>query len=365
MGAQLTSLAYDPANGPSVLPRAPPHRGLRTRGTRRRLFGGADRVRAGVTALAAQHDRATRGRGGPARRPRHAQGPQVAARRRRNSARRGRQRRAHSVVDAAADRGFAGRVLRPPARDRTAGIEKRRRGRGPARDGGLHARRARAGGALGRHRRDRRIPQQPPLPPRQGLAPLVRHEPRLDQAATALVSGRPAIGLSAAVEQARFGVWDQQATLLPHTYAEAVQAAGGLAFLLPPDDEAAEHPAALLDRIDALLLAGGRDVDPLSYGARPAPETAEPQPERDRFELALVTAALDRDMPVLGVCRGMQMLNVACGGTLVQHLDGEIGARHRHTPGVFSDHDVALEAGSLASRAAGAERIAVRSHHHQ
>jgi putative glutamine amidotransferase len=179
------------------------------------------------------------------------------------------------------------------------------------------------------------------------------------------VSGRPAIGLSAAVEQARFGVWDQQATLLPHTYAEAVQAAGGLAFLLPPDDEAAEHPAALLDRIDALLLAGGRDVDPLSYGARPAPETVEPQPERDRFELALVSAALDRDMPVLGVCRGMQMLNVACGGTLLQHLDGELSERHRHTPGVFSDHDVVLEPGSLAAQAAGADRIAVRSHHHQ
>jgi putative glutamine amidotransferase len=179
------------------------------------------------------------------------------------------------------------------------------------------------------------------------------------------VSGPPAIGLCAAVEQARFGVWDQQATLLPHAYAEAVQAAGGIAFLLPPDDDAAEHPAALLDRIDALLLAGGRDVDPLSYGARPAPETAEPQPERDRFELALVSAALDRDMPVLGVCRGMQMLNVACGGTLRQHLEGELGARHRHTPGVFSDHDVELEPGSLAARAPGADRIAVRSHHHQ
>jgi putative glutamine amidotransferase len=171
--------------------------------------------------------------------------------------------------------------------------------------------------------------------------------------------------MCAAVEQARFGVWDQEATLLPHGYARAVQAAGGLAFLLPPDDEAAEHPADLLDRIDALLLAGGRDVDPLSYGARPEPETLNPSPERDRFELALVTAALDRDMPVLGVCRGMQMLNVACGGTLVQHLEGELEARHRHTPGAFSDHDVELEPGSLAARAAGAGRLSVRSHHHQ
>jgi putative glutamine amidotransferase len=176
---------------------------------------------------------------------------------------------------------------------------------------------------------------------------------------------RPAIGICAPLEQARFGPWDQEATLLPRGYADAVQGAGGLALLLPPDDDAAEHPAGLIDRLDGLLLAGGRDVDPLSYGARPEPETDEPSPERDRFELGLVSAALERDIPVLGVCRGMQMLNVACGGTLVQHLAGEVGARHRHTSGVFADHDVMLEPGSLAARAAGAERVTVRSHHHQ
>jgi putative glutamine amidotransferase len=176
---------------------------------------------------------------------------------------------------------------------------------------------------------------------------------------------RPAIGICAAVEQARFGTWDQPVTLLPRGYADAVQAAGGIALLLAPDDDAAEHPAELLDRLDGLMLAGGRDIDPLTYGARPDSHAGEPSPERDRFELALVSAALERDMPVLGVCRGMQMLNVACGGTLVQHLEGELLARHRHTPGVFSDHDVALDPGSLAARAAGADQIAVRSHHHQ
>jgi putative glutamine amidotransferase len=176
---------------------------------------------------------------------------------------------------------------------------------------------------------------------------------------------RPAIGICTALEQARFGAWDQQATLLPRGYADAVQGAGGIALLLPPDDDSAEHPGELHDRLDALLLAGGRDVDPLSYGARPQPETAEPSPERDRFELALVTAALERDMPVLGVCRGMQMLNVAMGGTLVQDLGPELVERHRHTAGVFSDHDVVLAPGSLAAQAAGAERVAVRSHHHQ
>jgi putative glutamine amidotransferase len=177
---------------------------------------------------------------------------------------------------------------------------------------------------------------------------------------------RPAIGICAAVETASFGVWaGQAATLLPRGYADAVQAAGGIALLLPPDDEVAEHPGELLDRLDGLLLGGGRDIDPLTYGARPDPATDEPMPERDRFELAVASAALERDMPVLGVCRGMQMLNVACGGTLVQNLDGELLARHRHTPGVFSDHDVTFEPGSLAAHAAGVERLAVRSHHHQ
>jgi putative glutamine amidotransferase len=176
---------------------------------------------------------------------------------------------------------------------------------------------------------------------------------------------RPLVGICAAVEQARFGPWDQQAVLLPRGYSEAVQAAGGVAVLLPPDDTLVEAPGDVLDSLDALLLAGGRDIDPLTYGASPDPGLGETSPERDRFELALVSAALERDMPVLGVCRGMEMLNVACGGTLVQHLTGELLERHRHTPGVYSDHEVALSPGSLAVRVAGAEVVAVRSHHHQ
>jgi len=154
--------------------------------------------------------------------------------------------------------------------------------------------------------------------------------------------------------------------MTPRSYVRAVQAAGGLAVLLPPDDAAAEDPDVLLDRLDALLLAGGTDVDPAAYGARPHPELGSTVPERDRFELALAHRALERELPLLAICRGMQMLNVACGGTLVQHVPEVVGhEEHRHTPGQFADHEVRLEAGSRAAQAAGADRLAVKSHHHQ
>ncbi len=175
-----------------------------------------------------------------------------------------------------------------------------------------------------------------------------------------------AVGICAAVEQVRWGAWDQTVAMVPRSYATAVQRAGALAVVLPPDDDAAESPDALLDRIDALILAGGADVDPHSYGAKPHEETGDTWPERDRFELAMTHRALERDIPLLGICRGMQMLNVACGGTLVQHLPDSLGqSDHRHTPGTFGDHEVSLEPGSLAAQAAGADRLAVKSHHHQ
>jgi putative glutamine amidotransferase len=119
----------------------------------------------------------------------------------------------------------------------------------------------------------------------------------------------------------------------------------------------------VLDMLDGLILAGGSDIDPAAYGAQPHPETGTTWPERDRFELGLGTRALERDMPVLGVCRGMEMLNVIQGGTLNQHLDDL--SLHKHTPGVFSDHGVRLEPGSLAASVVGAERTEVKSAHHQ
>jgi putative glutamine amidotransferase len=174
---------------------------------------------------------------------------------------------------------------------------------------------------------------------------------------------RPVIGICAAIERARWGAWETLVLLSPRNYSLAVQREGAIALMLSPDDTLADDPEQLLDMLDGLILAGGSDVDPATYGAEPHPETKGTNAERDRFETALARAALERDMPVLGICRGMQMLNVACGGTLEQHLDDV--QTHRHTPGEFCDHEVELEPDSLAARAAGAERVAVKSHHHQ
>ena len=177
-------------------------------------------------------------------------------------------------------------------------------------------------------------------------------------------SRRPVVGVSAAVHPARFTVWaDVDVNLSPRTYSTAIGAAGGLPVLLPPDEATADEPDALLELLDGLILAGGADVDPSLYGADAAAETQVANRERDGFEIALASGALERELPILGVCRGMEVMNVACGGTLEQHLPES--QRHLHTPGRFIDHDVRFEPGSLAARAAGAERIGVRSHHHQ
>jgi putative glutamine amidotransferase len=173
---------------------------------------------------------------------------------------------------------------------------------------------------------------------------------------------RPVIGICAAIESARWAAWEVEVNLSPRTYSLAVQRAGALALILPTDDVVAESPDELLDMLDGLILAGGSDIDPASYGAQPHPETRGTRPERDRFEIALGTRALERDMPVLGICRGMEMLNVIQGGTLTQHLGLEL---HRHTPGVFADHGVRLEPGSLAERVVGGDHTEVKSAHHQ
>ena len=178
---------------------------------------------------------------------------------------------------------------------------------------------------------------------------------------------RPLIGVCAAVEQASFGVWTlEPAVLLPLTYADSIERAGGMPALLPPDPASTESPDALLERIDALVLGGGADIDPAIQGVEPHPETVGTNPARDRFEMALGIRAMERGIPLLGVCRGMQILNVARGGTLHQHLPERLGHnRHRPTPGEWAEHEVRLAPGSLAARASGAERLTTNSHHHQ
>jgi putative glutamine amidotransferase len=178
----------------------------------------------------------------------------------------------------------------------------------------------------------------------------------------------PVIGLCTALERARWSVWDQEAVLLPRSYVDAVQRAGGIALLLPPDPAAVEAPDRLLDLLDGLLLAGGSDMDPATYGAAPHATTVGTVPERDAFELALARRAIERDMPFLGICRGMQVMNVARGGTLNQHLPDDYGHEdHRRSLGSFdnADHDVRLEHGSLAARVADEELHGTKSHHHQ
>ena len=180
---------------------------------------------------------------------------------------------------------------------------------------------------------------------------------------------RPVIGICTALAHANWGVWKQrEAALLAFSYIEAIQRAGGLAVMIPPDGRFEDAPDEILDLLDGLILAGGNDIDPACYGADPHPETHHLVPERDRAELALATRAVQRDLPVLGICRGMQLINVAFGGTLTQHLPDELGhTEHRRTPGSFdgSDHDVRLITGSLAARAAGEEVHSTKSHHHQ
>jgi putative glutamine amidotransferase len=178
---------------------------------------------------------------------------------------------------------------------------------------------------------------------------------------------RPLIGVCAAVEQASFGFWTlEPAVLLPVAYAESIERAGGMPALLPPDPTSADAPDELLDRIDALVLGGGADIDPANQGVEPHPETVGTNPARDRFEMALARRAVDRGIPLLGVCRGMQIMNVAYGGSLVQHIPDRLGHdRHRPVPGSWAEHEVRIEPDSLVATAAGGERLTVKSHHHQ
>ncbi|MCP3805481.1 gamma-glutamyl-gamma-aminobutyrate hydrolase family protein [Allokutzneria sp. A3M-2-11 16] len=172
----------------------------------------------------------------------------------------------------------------------------------------------------------------------------------------------PVIGISTYLEETSWGDWSRRAALLPENYLTAVTKAGAIPVLLPPMDV---DVATVLRRLDGLLLAGGADLTPESYGAQAHPKTIGVRPERDGWEHRLLEAALAVDMPVLAVCRGAQLLNVACGGTLHQHLPEVVGNdTHRISPGVFGPVSVRLDEQQLPGSLLGSQ-VKVRCYHHQ
>jgi putative glutamine amidotransferase len=173
---------------------------------------------------------------------------------------------------------------------------------------------------------------------------------------------RPIVGITTEITRATFGAWEEESALVPTDYVRAVERAGGRPLLVPPSEDG---PEETLDVLDGIVFSGGSDLDPGTYGHDPHPETKGVVEQRDRAELALLHAALDRDMPVLAVCRGSQVLNVARGGDLVQHLPDVVGHdEHKHTPGEYADHDVTLEPGTRLEALLG-DHAPVKSHHHQ
>ncbi len=173
---------------------------------------------------------------------------------------------------------------------------------------------------------------------------------------------KPVIGITTYLTRAKFGTWEEDTALVPADYLHAIERAGGRALLVPPSEEAIDET---LDALDGVVFSGGADLDPQLYGQEVHPETKGVVAERDRGELALLQAALARDMPVLAVCRGVQVLNVALGGDLVQHLPEVVGhENHKHTPGEYADHDVTVEPDTRLGSLIG-DRAPVKSHHHQ
>jgi putative glutamine amidotransferase len=170
------------------------------------------------------------------------------------------------------------------------------------------------------------------------------------------------IGLTTYAESARMLVWHREFALLHASYLAATERAGGCAVLLPPQAAGADE---VLDRIDALVLTGGADVDPARYGEVPAERTSAPRVQRDEWEMALTRGALDRDIPLLAICRGLQVLNVVLGGSLHQHLPDVAGHDgHQPSPGVFGAVTVGIEPGTPTAGLIGSQ-LRVSCHHHQ
>lgn len=173
---------------------------------------------------------------------------------------------------------------------------------------------------------------------------------------------KPVIGLTSYLEPAKWGAWDLPAALIPWNYVSKLQAAGAVVVLLPPDAD--NHEA--ISRIDGLVMAGGADIEPARYGAEHHEGTDIPRVERDASELGLYRAAREKNIPVFGICRGLQIMAVAHGGSLHQHLPDVVGnTLHRDAPGTFNDHGATFTPGSLIADLVGATKVTVNSSHHQ
>lgn len=178
----------------------------------------------------------------------------------------------------------------------------------------------------------------------------------------------PLIGVTTYLERSRTGVWDVPASFLPKVYLDAVTEAGGIAMLLPPQPVTSGIARTVLAVLDGLIVAGGADVDPARYGQQPHPRTGAPRTDRDTWEEALLTEAIATDVPFLGICRGAQVLNVALGGTLVQHLPDVVGSdRYQPSPAVFGEGEVTIEPGSRLATVLGpgSGTLPVHYYHHQ
>lgn len=179
----------------------------------------------------------------------------------------------------------------------------------------------------------------------------------------------PLIGVTTYLERAQTGVWDVPASFLPKVYLDAVTDAGGIAMLLPPQPVSPEIARRVLGALDGLIVSGGADVDPARYGQSPHPRTGAPRTDRDAWEDALLTEAIAAELPFLGICRGAQLLNVALGGTLVQHLPDVVGTeRYQPGPAVFGEGEVTIERGSRLAALVGGEAtpaLPVHFYHHQ
>jgi putative glutamine amidotransferase len=179
-------------------------------------------------------------------------------------------------------------------------------------------------------------------------------------------AARPLIGITTYLEQARTGVWDVRASFLPEVYLDGVTEAGGIAVLLPPQPVDGGQARTVVSNLDGLVIAGGADVDPQRYGQDPHAATGAPREDRDAWEEALLRAAIEQDVPFLGICRGLQMVNVALGGTLHQHLPDVVG-HTGYQPGaaVFGHEEVEVEHDSRLAAILGTERLRVPVYHHQ